>query len=263
MGLFFADDSYDESRRMEGFGRYKQLLSFYAGRWVKVNLLATLGALPLAAGIALAILTSSVAVLIPAGLLGGAVFGPFLAALYDSIFRGLRDAPGSWREHWRRSWKQNAKASLLPGAVTGLFAGMYAFMIYMMWVAQALPTLGTVAAALVSAVLFLAVSLLYWPQLVLFQQSARARLYNAVLFLIKYFWRVMGAAALTLAWVLVFVLFAPWTLLPAPFVGLWFILFAAELLLYRRLDAAFAIEAQFRPIEGDPWREGDTDSGEG
>ena len=39
MGMFFADDSYDESRRMEGFRRYKQLLSFYAGRWVKVNLL--------------------------------------------------------------------------------------------------------------------------------------------------------------------------------------------------------------------------------
>ena len=43
MGMFFADDRYDESRRMEGFGRYKQLLSFYAGRWVKVNLLTVLG----------------------------------------------------------------------------------------------------------------------------------------------------------------------------------------------------------------------------
>ena len=56
MGLFFADDRYDESRRMQGFGRYKQLLSFYAGRWVKVNLLAVLGGLPLAAGIAAAIM---------------------------------------------------------------------------------------------------------------------------------------------------------------------------------------------------------------
>lgn len=53
MGMFFADDSYDESRRMEGFQRYKQLLSFYAGRWVKVNLLTTLGALPLVLGAAL------------------------------------------------------------------------------------------------------------------------------------------------------------------------------------------------------------------
>ena len=99
MGMFFADDSYDESRRMEGFRRYKQLLSFYAGRWVKVNLLTVLGALPLAAGIAFSILSSSVLVLIPASLAGGAILGPGLAALYDSIGRGRRDAPGSWREH--------------------------------------------------------------------------------------------------------------------------------------------------------------------
>ena len=257
MGLFFADDRYDESRRMQGFGRYKQLLSFYAGRWVKVNLLAVLVGLPLAAGIAAAILTSSVLVLIPASLAGGAVFGPFLAALYDSIFRGLRDAPGSWREHFRRSWKQNAKASLLPGALVGLLVGMYAFMLYMMWVAQTPPTLGTVAVVLFGALLFFAFNLLYWPQLVLFQQSAGARLYNAVLFTLKYFWRVMGAAALLLLWTVVFLLFAPWTLLLVPFLGLWFILFVCELALYSRLDSAFHIEAQFRALEGDPWRESD------
>lgn len=257
MGMFFADDRYDESRRMKGFGRYKQLLSFYAGRWVKVNLLTVLGALPLALGIAFAILTSSILVLIPAGLVGGAVFGPFLAALYDSIFRGLRDAPGSWREHYRRSWKQNAKASLLPGALVGLLVGMYAFMIYMMWSARVLPSLGTVAVASFSALLFLALNLLYWPQLVLFQTSWKDKLYNAVLFTVKYFWHVMGAAALLLAWTAVFLLFAPWTLLLVPFLGLWFILFVCELALYSRLDSAFHIEEQFRILEGDPWREND------
>ena len=255
MGLFFADDSYDESRRMTGFARYKQLLSFHAGRWVKLNLLAALGALPLAAGIAFSILTSSVVVLLPASLIGGAVFGPFLAALYDSIFRGLRDAPGFWRDHWRRSWQQNAKASLAPGALLGLLAGLYAFMLYMMWSAVLPPTPGTVALLVFSALLFLALNLLYWPQLVLFQQGAKARLYNAVLFTIRYFWRVMGAAALALAWTAAFVLFAPWTLLLAPFIGLWFILFVCEFILYNRLDSALQIEEQFRAVEGDPWKE--------
>lgn len=113
MGMFFADDSYDESRRMEGFQRYKQLLSFYAGRWVKVNLLATLGALPL----------------------------------------------------------------------------------------------------------------------------------------------VLGAALLQVGYILLYVLFAPWTLALVPFVGLWFILLVCELMLYRPLDEAFQIEKQFVQIEGDPWRE--------
>ena len=154
------------------------------------------------------------------------MFGPFLAALYDSIFRGLRDAPGSWREHFRRSWKQNAKASLLPGTLVGLLVGMYAFMLYMMWVAQTPPTLGTVAVVLFGALLFFAFNLLYWPQLVLFQQSAGARLYNAVLFTLKYFWRVMGAAALLLLWTL---LLRAISELLVPFLGLWFILLSASL----------------------------------
>lgn len=255
MGMFFADDSYDESRRMEGFQRYKQLLSFYAGRWVKVNLLTTLGALPLVLGVTFSVLSSSVLVLIPASLAGGAVFGPFLAALYDSLFRGLRDAPGSWWDHYRRSWKQNGRASLLPGALVGLLTGMYVFMMYMLWSAPSFPSWGTLLACLFSAALFIALNLLYWPQLVLFQQSNKDRLYNAVLFTLKYFWRVLGAALLQVGYLLLYVLFAPWTLALVPFVGLWFILLVCELILYRPLDAAFQIEKQFVQIEGDPWRE--------
>ena len=255
MGMFFADDSYDESRRMEGFQRYKQLLSFYAGRWVKVNLLTTLGALPLVLGITFSVLSSSVLVLIPASLVGGTLFGPVLAALYDSIFRGLRDAPGSWWDHYRRSWKQNGRASLLPGALVGLLAGMYVFMLYIMWSAPAFPGWSTLLVCLFSAVLFFALNLLYWPQLVLFQQSNKDRIYNAVLFTIKYFWRVMGAALLQAAYFLLYLLFAPWTLALVPFVGLWFIFLVCELLLYRQLDTVFQIEKQFIQMEGDPWRE--------
>lgn len=40
MGLFVRDDDYDESHRMTGFNRYKQLLSFFAGHWVKLNLIS-------------------------------------------------------------------------------------------------------------------------------------------------------------------------------------------------------------------------------
>lgn len=255
MGMFFADDRYDESRRMEGFQRYNQLLSFYAGRWVKVNLLTTVGALPLVLGITVSILSSSVLVLIPTSLVGGAIFGPFLAALFDSIFRGLRDAPGSWWEHYRRSWKQNGRASLIPGALVGLLAGMYAFMLYIMWSSPALPGWSTLLVCLFSAALFFALNLLYWPLLVLFRQSNKARLYNAVLFAMKYFWRVLGAALLQLGYFLLYLLFAPWTLFLVPFIGLWFILLVCELILYRQLDSAFQIEQQFIQLEGDPWRE--------
>lgn len=257
MGMFFVDDSYDESRRMTGFQRYKQLLSFYAMSWVKVNLLTTAGALPLAAGVFAAIATSSVLVLIPACLLGGAIFGPFLAGLYDAVFRGLRDAPGSWWANYKRSWKQNWKSSLAPGALMGLLMGMYAFMLYIMWSAQIFPGWGTLAVYLFGAVLLLVLNLLYWPQLVLFQQSNKNRLLNIVLFTIQYFWRVVGVALLHLLYLLVYVLFAPWTLLLVPFLGLWFIVFLSEFLLYGQLDRALNIEERFFELEGDPWRERD------
>lgn len=96
MGLFVHEDPYyDPDVRQVGFNRYKQLLSRHAFSWIKLNLLTVLGALPLAAGIGYAILSSSILVLIPLSILGGMIWGPFLAGLYDGILRGLRDAPES------------------------------------------------------------------------------------------------------------------------------------------------------------------------
>lgn len=65
MALFFREPSFDMSRRLTGFNRYRQLLSFYTLRWMKMNLLTIAGCLPLAAGIVFALLTSSVAMMIP------------------------------------------------------------------------------------------------------------------------------------------------------------------------------------------------------
>ena len=46
---------------------------------------------------------------------------------------------------------------------------------------------------------------------------------------------------LQLGYLVVFVLFAPWTLL-LPILGVWYILFLSQLLLYERMDEAFGIE---------------------
>ena len=89
MALFFREDSgFNEGVRMTGFDRYRQLLSFYALRWMAVNLLTCLGAVPLALGIWYAIALSSAVVLVPVSIVGGMIFGPFLAGMYDSILTG-------------------------------------------------------------------------------------------------------------------------------------------------------------------------------
>ena len=74
--------------------------------------------------------------------------------------------------------------------------------------------------------------MLYWPQLVLFEQKNSVRLRNALLFTLKYSLPVLGAAALQLVAWLLMVLFAPWTLLLLPVAAVWFIPYAALFVLY-------------------------------
>ncbi|OUO38714.1 hypothetical protein [Flavonifractor sp. An306] len=247
MGLFVREDPYDDPDvRQVGFNRYKQLLSRHAFSWLKLNLLTMLGALPLAAGIGYAILSSSILLLIPLSILGGMIWGPFLAGLYDGILRGLRDAPERWRMSWLKSWRQNGRESLLSGAITGLFIGMYAFMAALFWWSVAPQTPGTLALYLFSGALFLLLNTLYWPQLVLFRQTTLNRMRNMILFTAKYFWRMAGVTLLQVVYILIYVLLAPWTLLLLPFLGLWYITFLSQILIYEQMDKELGIEEQFR-----------------
>lgn len=226
MGLFIPEDrDYNEAVRQVGFNRYKQLLSAHFGDWFKTNLLTVLGALPLTAGIALSILSSSVLVLIPCALVGGMIFGPFLAGMYDAVLRGMRDDPHRWWENYRRSWKQNFKSSLLPGAILGLFLGMYTFMGMLLWWAETATSTGTVALYLVSGLVLILICTLYWPQLVLFEQRSVDRMRNMILFSAKYLWKVLGVSLLQMGYWGIYVLFAPWTLLLIPVIGVWYIVF--------------------------------------
>lgn len=243
MGLLFAEDPhFDETEQQTGFYRYRQLLSARFGRWWKTNLLTLAGFAPLTAGISLAVVSSSVLVLLPCSLLGGMVAGPFLAGMYDAILRGLRDDSLPWWDGYKRSWKQNWKSSLIPGALLGLFSGVCTFMAMLFWWAERSPSLGTVAMYLFALLVVLMVNTLYWPQLVLFQQKASIRLRNCLLFCAKYLWRVLGVGILQLGYLAVFVLFAPWTLILLPIIGIWYILFLSQFLIYGQMDEAFDIE---------------------
>lgn len=241
MGLLFAEDPhFNENERQTGFYRYRQLLSARFGRWWKTNLLTLAGFAPLAAGVFYSVASSSILVLLPCSLLGGMIAGPFLAGMYDAILRGLRDDPLPWWDCYKKSWKQNWRGS--PGALLGLAAGVYTFYGDAVLVGGAVPVLGTVALYLFALLVVLIVNTIYWPQLVLFRQKASIRLRNCLLFCAKYLWRVLGVGILQLGYLVVFVLFAPWTLLLLPVLGVWYILFLSQFLIYEQMDEAFGIE---------------------
>ncbi len=242
--LFHFNASGGTGRRMTGSARFSELLERDFKRFFIVNLLTLLGFLPFAAGVLIAVLSSSILVLLPACVIGGAIAGPAISCMYDVIFRSLRDAPGRCMENYRRAWKQNWRQAVLPGILFCLMLGCYLFMLMMFWWAETAPSLGTIALYLFSLVIFTMFFTLYWPQLVLFEQSGIQRFKNCLLFIIRFFWKTLGCALIQIAYWAVIVLFLPWSVVLLPLTGLWFILFTANFLLYNTLNEIFGIEEQ-------------------
>ena len=244
MTFFHSSTPNGNGLRLTGFPRFCELLDRDFKRFFLTNLLTLLGFLPLITGITFAILSSSILILIPACILGGAIAGPSLACMYDILFRSFRDAPGKFWEHYRRAWKQNWRQAIVPGILFGLLLGFYAFMFMLFWWAETFPSWGTLALYLLSLMVYTMFFSLYWPQLILFEQTQIRRLQNCLLFIIQFFWKTIGISFLQILYWAILILFLPWSLVLLPFIGIWFILFVANFLLYNTINEAFQIEQQ-------------------
>lgn len=62
--------------------------------------------------------------------------------------------------------------------------------------------------------------------------------------MIQFFWKTFGCALLQIAYWAVIALFLPWSVVLLPLTGFWFILFAAEFLIYDTLNEVLGIEEQ-------------------
>ncbi len=245
MGLFFADD---ENRftygRATGFARYKEVLEGSFKEFFFVGFITLGFLLPFGLGMVYAILSASALVMLAAAVIGGAVSGPGVACMYDIILRRLRDDKSDWWVCYKKSMRQNWRAAVLPGVIQGIFLGTFIFCCALLWWAKRPISIWTVAILALSAVLFLTVLTVWWPQVVLFQQRAGVQLKNSLLFALSYPKRALGAAALQVAWWVMAFLFLPWTAFLVPFLSMWYILYLAVLILYRPMDEAFRIEEQ-------------------
>lgn len=244
MNLFRLDLTPGNGRRLTGRARYRELLGRDLSRFLIVNLLTILGFLPLTAGIAYAILSSSVLVLIPACIIGGLIAGPAMACMHDTILRSLRDAPGKLKENYSRALRQNWKQALLPGVIFSLMSGLYAFMLMLLWWAGTSPGFGTVALLAFGMVLFFMFFSVYWQLLVLFDQPQKQRILGCLLYLSKYFGKVFFCALQQMLYWAVLILFAPLSIALLPITGVWFILFIADFKLYDTMNEMFEIETR-------------------
>ena len=245
MGIFFPDEpNYFPNERPVGFKRYAQVLERDWKRFFLVDLLTLLSLIPFAAGVVMAVLTSSLVVLIAGCIIGGIIAGPGLACMYDCILRSLRDNQDDWWHNYKKAFRQNLGASLMPGVVLCLFLGFVAFSFALMWWSELPITAGTVAIMAAATLIITMVYSIWWPQIVLFSQRPKVQLKNCILFIIQYFWRTLGAAALQLLWWVIIGLFMPWTAFIIPFLGVWYILYVSQFFLYDKLNYALRIEEQ-------------------
>ena len=245
LNLFINRNLYQgNGKRPTGWNRYRDLLERNFQKLLKANLLTILLFLPYAAGVALAILSSSILILLPACIIGGAIAGPALACMYDTVFRSLREAPGGFMDNYKHAWKQNWRQSIVPGIIFCTFMGFYLFMLMLFWWATRFPGFGTIAIFLCGLLLWITFFAIYWPLLVLFEQTGIQRFKNSILFILRFFWKMMGISALQLLYWAVMILFLPWSVILLPIAGIWFILYSANFLLYDTINETFHLEEQ-------------------
>ena len=230
-----------DAPRKTGLARLWQILTRHFGALMGSGLVTTLGFVPLALGLMAAANTGVTALLPAVGLLGGAVAGPFLCALYDGILRMLRDEPFFWWHTYKKALRQDACASLLPGALMGLansFVVLLAFAdtgLSKGWVA---PLAGVFLALMILPFWFAQVALMDLP--------LAAVLKNALLLAFGMAPRTLAAAFLQLiCWGVLFWLL-PWSLIWLVLFGLWSIGLMTLHTLYRPLEKTFDLEEKFR-----------------
>lgn len=229
-----------DAPRKTGFPRFWETLSRDFWDVFRAGFLALAGCLPFLTGVAFS-LYSHVLIFAPIfGLLGGAIAGPELCALADTILRGLRDEPGFWWHTYRRAWKRSARASLLPGGVGGLLLGMQIFLLFH---AGALGLSTATGAGLAAGILLvLAVSIYLWPLLALMDLKFLQLLKDSGLLFLGQLPRSVAALAILAGYIGLMLWFFPLAVSLLPFLNLWLPALPALFLIYPGINQIFRIE---------------------
>ncbi|MDE7004226.1 MAG: hypothetical protein K2P08_07310 [Oscillospiraceae bacterium] len=260
MGLFPRFDEEEPERapdapRKTGLPRLWQLVRRDLWDNFRAGFLALAGCVPFAVGMIFAVAGRAMLLAPAAGLIGGAVAGPQLCALADTLLRGLRDDVGLvWWRAYRKAWRRSAKAALLPGALGGALLGTQLFFLLLAGELQA--DLAASVGLVLGLLLLLGMSLYLWPQLALMELSLGQLIKNSALLFIGQLPRTAGALAIFAAYILVSLRYFSFALSLLPITNFWAPTLPALMLVYPGLEQAFGIEEKFRqarrlPQEGE------------
>lgn len=230
--------------RKTGIFRLWEMLSRDFWDLFRAGFLALAGCVPFLLGTAYSLSTHALIYAPVAGLLGGAIAGPELCGLADTVLRGLRDEPGFWWHTYKKAWTRNARACLLPGAIGGALLSAQVFFLFH---AGALGLDLAAGAGLTAGILLvLALSLYLWPQLALMELPFLQLVKNSALLFLGQLPRSAAALAIVAGYLGLtarFYLFAAPLL---PFTSLWLPALPALLLIYPGINENFRIEEKLK-----------------
>lgn len=236
--------------RKKGGARFVELTLRHGGRFLGANALVCAAAAPGAVFAALSLLAGARPAAAAGGALAGAMAGPWLLVLNDTLLRAMRDEAGYFWHNARRALRGGWVTAAIGGALFGAAAAAQLALLRALLqgggstAGYALCFLGLLALALLAV--------WFWPQLALLDLRLPALLKNSVLLALAFPRRGLPAALLTLLYAGVMLAFLPLTLALIPLLGVWYITLADLLFVYPALDEHFRIEQTLRERQEQP-----------
>ncbi len=233
--------------RKKGFARLVELIGRdFVSYWC-AGMLAVICFVPTFICAYLA-LSSNAWVFVLAGGLLGAIGGPALTALYDTILRTMRDEPGYWWHTYKKAFSHNAKASLLPGVIYSLLICAELLCIWQQLLAEEVD-IRFALFLVIGAFLLIALGNLYWVQLALFKMPHHSMLYNAVMLFLGCLPQVSAGSLLQLLYWIAMFAFWPESLTVFLCTGIWLPILTATCLIYPTLDSGFQLETRIEDLK--------------
>lgn len=233
-----------DTPRKKGPARLIELVARDIGPYWKAGMLALVGFVPGFAIAGAGLLLRNFPLVLAGGLAGGAIAGPGLAGLYDTVARTLRDEPGYWWHTYKRAMKANWKQAMIAGVVLNLLVGAQVFAGWAMLLGAMQESLAFLAGVGLNVMVTAMVATCLFPQMVVMDVPMVTLFKNALFCAVGFAPRVLAASLLQIAWWVLFLLFMPVSAILVPFMGFWPIVLIATLMIYKPLEKALDLEAR-------------------
>ena len=256
MGLFPSAKDFEEgpgvdknTPRKTGILRFFEVVGRDLTGMFLANFLACLGFVPGICIVLFGFASGSLVVMAAGAVIGGAIAGPCLAGVYDTVLRALRDEPGYWWSTYRRAFRQNWKNSILPGIFYGLIITLQVSLVYFCVTMPARGVqvgTGIWVGAILNLIVFHMLFTYMWPQVVLLNQPFHQTLVNSLLCMLGFLPHALAASLLQIVFWGIVILTMPLGVVLMVLMGFWFTTEICCQMITGDLERVFHVEAQIR-----------------